>query len=169
MPNGVPAVAPQPSPQYTATETYTDNILGPVHFTLNDLMVGGQTAPSHPPHPQNSPLVISRNEQFKICVTITFHDSPLTRLLLCLKMRLTVIFALEGFGTATETEVTVVESTEKDKLSYVVCYEGTPQGAGLTPGFYKIASVVQVGPVDNECSHEILGFGFISEVLLQVY
>ena len=53
--------------------------------------------------------------------------------------------------------------------SYTVVYEGTPEAAGLTPGLYKVAAVVNIGPVENPCSQAILGYGYIAKRYLQVY
>lgn len=153
----------------TDTETYSDaSILGPVYFTLNNLLIKGKN--SRPASLHQSQYIIGSNEAFDISVDIEFNQSPLSSLLMCLGTMVTVTFSFEGFGKKTsEEDVEVMIKTKKGQYKYIVTYTGTPKGAKLTPGFYEASAVVQVGPVDNACSEHILGYGYIAEERFQVY
>ncbi|MGQ4647031.1 hypothetical protein [Lyngbya aestuarii] len=165
-----PTAGPQPLPQVGTTETYSQNILGPVYFELYDLRVEGQTTPSQPPHPENSPYIISSNEDFTASVKVKFNNSPLTRLLLCLKTKIHICFSFEGVGAkATELDLSAWIETEKDVFEYTITYEGTPDAAGLTSGFYAIAAVAEIGPGNHPCAQYVFGYGYVAGVLLQVY
>lgn len=169
MANAIPVTGPQPSELYSATETYSKNILGPVFFELSNLRVGGTS--TEPAAPSQSPYIIGSDEQFSISVDVKFNNSPLTELLMCLGTEINVNFAFEGVGkAAAEADLEApVKVTSKGQFEYTVTYTGTPSTSELTPGFYAIAAVVTIGPANNPCSQKVLGYGYIAKVLLQVY
>ena len=173
MANGIPVIGPQVPVQFGATETYSENLLGPVAFYMYDLRIDASTAPPSPPlqvAPSNSPFIIATNEQFYLKVKIKFNDTPLTRLLLCLGAKIEVNFCAEGCGNkATEKDLIAYVKTVKDKFEYEVLYQGTPDGAGLTEGFYVIAAVANIGPCDHPCAQFLFGAGYLAKVFLQVY
>jgi hypothetical protein len=166
------ASSPQPKKQFTDTETYSKNILGPVYFELSNLRVFGKAGlpEDKTVAPEQSPYIVATNEEFCVSVDITFNESPLSALLMCLGTRMTVDFAFEGLGgRATEIDWAVTDLTQKDDFSYTLTYKATPDAAQLVPGLYAIAAVASIGPVENECSQHILGYGYIAKQLLQVY
>ena len=168
MGNGVPVVGPQPPKQIADTETYSENILGPVYFKLSNLRVKGTNAA--PAALKQSPYIIASNEQFDASVDIEFSDNPLTRLLLCLGTQIHVDFAFEGVGgEAAEVDLKAWKVTKKNKFEYTVTFTGTPAQSGLTPGFYAIAGVVSIGPADHPCAQFVMGYGYIAGAFLQVY
>ena len=159
-----PPSGPQNKEQPTISETYSNNILGPVSFELSYLnVVGSNTAPNQ------SQYIVASNEPFKLSVQINFNSSPLSQLLMCLGTTVKVDFGLEGFGAAPDVDVTASIVTVKDQLVYVVTWEGTPDMAKLTPGLYEIGATVTVGPSSHPCAQFVFGFGYIEEILLQVY
>ncbi|MDJ0696315.1 hypothetical protein [Mastigocoleus sp. MO_188.B34] len=166
-------MAAQPPVQYTATETYSKNILGPVFFEMSGLQVGGSDQPPPPPLEvalSNSPYIIATNEEFQARVKIKFNDTSLTRLLLCLGAKIEVNFCAEGCGhKATEKDLIAYVKTKKDVFEYEVVYQGTPDSAGLTEGFYVIAAVANIGPCDHPCAQFLFGAGYVARVYLQVY
>jgi hypothetical protein len=156
-------------PETSDTETYTDaSIIGPVYFTLDNLLVKGKS--KVPASLKQSQYIIASNEEFEISVDVEFNKSPLSTLLMCLGTMVKVTFSFEGFGKKTsEEDVEVMIKTKKGQYKYTAIYTGTPKGAKLTPGFYEASAVVQIGPVDNACSEHILGYGYIAEERFQVY
>jgi hypothetical protein len=176
-PSGIqmpPQVIPAPSPggpqhdrQSTSSETYSKNILGPVSFELSYLNVAGSSDSQAAPN--QSQYIIASDELFKLSVQINFNSSPLSKLLMCLGTTVNVDFGLEGFGAAPDVNVTASIVTQKDQLAYVVTWEGTPDMAKLTPGLYEIGATVTVGPSNHPCAQFVFGFGYIEEILLQVY
>lgn len=178
MANGMTPTSGQMNPpdqpsQVGATETHSRHLLGPTFFDLYDLRVEGGTG--QPPFPgfiapSNSPYIVASNETFVASVKIKFNDTPLTRLLLCLGTVIKVHFAFEGVGgKAKETDLEATIETKKDVFEYTISYEGTPDSAGLTPGFYAIAAVAEVGPAKHPCAQYIFGYGYVAKALLQVY
>ncbi|MEO0409028.1 MAG: hypothetical protein AAF289_16920 [Cyanobacteria bacterium P01_A01_bin.135] len=160
--------------QYNAseTETYSKNILGPVEFTLMNLRVKG-LADDEPkePAPEQSPRIVASDEEFEISVDVEFNNTPLTQLLLCLGTRVSICFSFEGVG-AKALEVDLEESviTEKGQRQLTLTWKGTPDSAGLTAGFYAIAAVATIGPVEHPCAPKCAyGFGYIAKALMQVY
>lgn len=162
---------PQSKKQFSDTETYSKNILGPVYFELSNLRVFGKAGLPDDKivAPSQSPYIVASNEEFCVSVDITFNESPLSSLLMCLGTRMTVDFAFEGLGQATEIDWAVTDITVKDEFSYTLTYSATPDAAQLVSGLYAIAAVASIGPVENECSTHILGYGYIAKQLLQVY
>ncbi len=167
------AAIAQPKTQYTTTESYSKNVLGPVSFTLSNLRIKGTAGlPEEPKQvaPGQSPYIIASNEEFSASVDVEFNDSPLTRLLLCLGTKVEICFAFEGMGAkAAEVDLTAAIWTEKDKFNYTVTYQGTPEESGLSNGFYVIAAVATVGPSKHACAPFVFGYGYIAKRLLQVY
>jgi hypothetical protein len=159
----------QPLVQYSATETYSKNILGPVFFEMMELQIGGNS--TTPAAPSQSPYIIASDEQLSISVKIKFNKSPLTYLLMCLGTIVKVNFAFEGVGgLAAEVDLPVQITTAKDVYEYTITYTGTPSGAGLTSGFYAAAAVASVLPGSHPCNPgSPYGYGYIAGVLAQVY
>lgn len=152
----------------SASETYTESVLGPVYFTLDNLLVTGKN--KKPASLHQSQFIIGSGEEFDISVDMEFNQSPLSTLLMCLGTMVKVTFSFEGFGKKTgEEDLEVMIKTIKGQYKYTATYTGTPKAAKLTPGFYEASAVVQVGPVAHECSEEILGYGYIAEERFQVY
>ncbi|MEB3179702.1 MAG: hypothetical protein VKL59_11800 [Nostocaceae cyanobacterium] len=161
---GVPG---QPD-ELTLSETYSKNVMGPVVFELYDLNVGG--ASMDPADPAQSQYIVATNESYTVSLKIKFNDSPLTKLLLCLGVKINVTFALEGIGAgAVDKDLTTTITTSAGVFNYVASYTGTPDGDGLAPGFYEITGVVTIGPAEHPCAQFLFGAGYISKVLLQVY
>lgn len=162
------AVATPQPPKYADTETYSDNILGPVAFRMSNLRVTGSNI--RPAAPGQSPYIIASDEQFSISVDIEFNKTPLTTLLMCLKTKVKVDFAFEGYGkSAAEIDLMAAIATTKGQYKYTVRLDAIPSRVGLTPGLYSIAAVADIGPVENECSACVFGHGYIERVLLEVY
>ena len=163
----------QPTKQFSGTETYSKNILGPAFFSMSNLAItsaGDETKADFIVAPANSPYIVADTEKFSVSLTIEFNKSPLTSLLMCLGTEVHVRFAFEGIGgAAAETDVEVMLTTVKDQYIYELEWVGTPNDAELTPGLYGVAAVSQVGPVKHECSQPIIGYGYLAGKLLQVY
>ncbi|MGF1495255.1 MAG: hypothetical protein ACFB8W_00305 [Elainellaceae cyanobacterium] len=160
--------------QLGGTETHSKNVLGPVSFTLCNLRIRGLAGEPELPKdvaPAQSPYIVASNEQFEVSVDIEFNASPLTRLLLCLGTKLSVCFSFEGVGAkAVEIDLEDTDLTRKDVFKYTLTWEGTPEMAGLTAGFYGIAAVATIGPVEHPCAPKCAyGFGYIAGLLFQVY
>jgi len=159
--------------QYTETETYSRNILGPVWFELSKLSVRGTAGLPTPPDfvaPDQSAYIVAEDEKFVASLNIKFNKSPLSSLLMCLGSTVTVNFHFEGQGRkATELDLSASIVTVKDQYEYIVTLSGIPNEEGMTPGLYEVSATVEVGPAEHKCSQFVLGYGYISEVLLQVY
>ena len=163
-----PINGPQRPTEQTSSETYSRNILGPSFFTLSELNVAGSS--DAPAAPDQSQYIVASNEPMTLSLKVTFNDSPLTRLLLCLGVDITVAFGLEGFGkNAPEVDLTATIVSQKDVFEYVIEWKGTPEEAGLTAGLYEIGATVTVGPGRNPCAQYVFGYGYIESILLQVY
>ena len=163
-----PINGPQRPTQQASSETYSRNILGPSFFTLSELNVAGSS--DAPADPYQSQYIVASNEPMTLSLKVTFNDSPLTRLLLCLGVDITVAFGAEGFGkNATEVDLTATIVSQKDVFEYVIEWKGTPQEADLTAGLYEIGATVTVGPGRNPCAQYVFGYGYIESILLQVY
>ena len=163
----------QPTTEYSSTELYSKNILGPSFFEMGGLTIAGSAGEPLPPAfvaPAQSPYIVADDEELSVSLTIKFNKSPLTSLLMCLGTEVHVRFAFEGIGgAAAEEDVEVSITTVKDSYEYELKWTGTPKDAKLTPGLYGVAAVAQVGPVKHECSQPIIGFGYLAGKLLQVY
>ncbi len=163
-----PTDGPQPDKLHTSSETYSRSILGPSYFTLSELNVAGSSVV--PADPSQSQYIVASNEKFTVSLKIKFNDSPLTRLLLCLGVNISADFGFEGFGAnADEVDVKASIVSQKDVFEYVIQWTGTPDQAKLTAGLYEIGATVTVGPGNNPCAQYIFGYGYIEEVLMQVY
>lgn len=164
-----PTVIGAQSPfQHSDTETYADNILGPVWFSLYNLRVAGtSTAPASP---ANSPYIVAEDEAFVVSVDIKFNKTPLSSLLMCLGTRIRVNFGFEGFGAkADEVDLEATLVTVKGQYEYTLYVKTTPLAAKMDPGLYEIGAVAEIGPVENDCKTPVFGHGYIEEALLQVY
>ena len=163
---------PQPG-TYSASETTSTNILGPSYFTLKDIRVAGQAGEPQLPTqiaPGQSPFIVASNEDVKVSVDVEFNDTPLTRLLLCLGLKIEVHFAFEGIGgKAAETDVSVMLETVKGQKHYTLTWSGTPDSIKLGKGLYGIGAIASISPADHPCSQEVIGYGYIAARLLQVY
>lgn len=164
-----PVVIGAQSPfQHSDTETYFDDILGPVWFSMSNLRVAG--ANTNPASPAQSKYIVAADEEFSVSVDIKFNKTPLSSLLMCLGTKIAVTFAFEGFGKkAEEIDLLAEIKTVKGQYEYTVTYTTTPAAAAMTEGLYEVAAVANIGPVDNECKTAVFGHGYIEESLLQVY
>ncbi|NJL49239.1 MAG: hypothetical protein HC929_19535 [Leptolyngbyaceae cyanobacterium SM2_5_2] len=160
-------------PLVAETETKSTNILGPVFFDLCDLRIEASTAQPPAPMqiaPANSPYIVASNETFSVSVDVKFNNTPLTRLLLCLGMKVEVHFGFEGIGgKAGEADASNYIVTVKDDFEYTITWTGTAEDLDLGKGLYGIAAVASVSPYDHPCSQDVLGYGYIAARLLQVY
>jgi hypothetical protein len=160
-------------PLVAGSETKSTNILGPVFFDLCALRIEASTEqPALPSNiaPVNSPYIVADTEMFSVSVDVKFNNTPLTRLLLCLGMKVDVHFAFEGIGgKAGETDVSEYIVTKKDLFNYTVTWKGTAAELDLGKGLYGIAAIASVSPADHPCSQDVLGYGYIAARLLQVY
>ena len=159
--------------QVAATETYSRNILGPVYFTLSDLKVNGTAGePALPDFvaPGQSPYIVAEDEGVVASAKITFNKSPLSALLMCLETKITMSFHFEGQGRiADEVDQDITIYTQKDTYEYTLALPGTARKWGMDPGLYVVSATAEVGPAQHKCSQFILGYGYIADVLLQVY
>lgn len=167
-----PALAQQPAQaqpqQVGTTETYSDNILGPVGFTLSNLRIAAKN--KKPAYAVQTPYIVGSEEQFSISVDIEFNKSPLSVLLMCLKTRMVIDFAFEGYGkNAVETDLKATGLTQKGEFKYTLTYTTNPVSAKLTAGLYSIAAIASIGPVENECSSCVFGHGYLDRLLVEVY
>ena len=154
--------------QVGATETYSDNILGPVGFILSNLRITAKN--KKPASPAQTPYIIGSEEQFSISVDIEFNKTPLSVLLMCLKTRMVIDFAFEGYGEdAVETHLRATGLTQKGEFKYTLTYTTNAISAKLTSGLYSIAAISTIGPVENECSSCVFGHGYLDRLLVQVY
>lgn len=167
------AIRPAPSPegaqgrQHTDAETYSKSILGPVVFELSQLNVAG--ASNAPADPSQSQYIVASNERFTVSLQVKFNQSPLTKLLMCLGTTVTADFGFEGFGKAGESNVQANIVTRANVYDYVIQWTGNAQTANLTPGLYEIGATVTVGPGNHPCAQYVFGYGYIEEILLQIY
>ncbi len=163
-----PTGGAQPDKLHTSSETYSRSILGPSYFTLSALNIAGSSVVKA--DPSQSQYIVASNETFTVSLKIKFNDSPLTRLLLCLGVKVTADFGFVGFGAnATERDLQATIVTQKDVFEYTIQWTGTPEQAKLTAGLYEIGATVTVGPANNPCAQYIFGYGYIEEMLMQVY
>jgi hypothetical protein len=166
-----PVVGSQPRGQISGTETYSRAVLGPVFYELRNLRVAGTAGiPSFPDYvtPQ-SPYIVMEDEEFTLSVDVKFNNTPLTRLLLCLGIKIEAHFALEGVGAkAAELDLSESVISVKDEFNYTITWRGTPKYAKMTPGFYGIAGVVNIESADHPCGQYLLGCGYIAGVFMQV-
>jgi hypothetical protein len=158
---------PEQHNQVSGSETYSKGILGPVYFTLSKLNVQGSSVA--PADPNQSQYIVASDEEFTISVQIEFNASPLAKLLMCLGTTISVDFGFEGFGAAPEADVKASIVTQKDTLTYTIWKKLTPEQAKLTAGLYEIGATVTVGPGTHSCDQYVYGYGYIEEILLQVY
>jgi hypothetical protein len=173
MADGIPVVGAQAPGLFSGTETYSYNILGPSSFVLSKLDVAGKAGVPLPPGqvaPFQSKYIVSLDEEFELSVVVTFDQSPLTSLLMCLGTNISIDFAFEGFGkAATETDQEVTVTSVEGQYLYTIKHTTTARKLGLTSGFYELAATATIGPVTHKCGQHILGYGYIGEIRFQVY
>ena len=110
------------------------------------------------------------DEGVAFSVKVTFDQSALTTLLMCLGTSIKIDFAVEGFGKgAAEVDLEATITTMSGVFDYVVKFSSTPRMESLTPGFYQVAAVATIGPVTHQCGQHILGYGYIGEFRFQVF
>ncbi|HIK46470.1 MAG TPA: hypothetical protein IGR64_16550 [Leptolyngbyaceae cyanobacterium M65_K2018_010] len=160
-------------PLLANTELKSTNLLGPTYFDLCDLRLEASTAQPEPPMviaQANSPYIVAADEIFSVSVDVTFNDTPLTRLLLCLGMKVEVNFAFEGIGgKAAEVDVSQYIVTKKGIFEYTITWKGTAEELKMGKGLYAVAAIASVSPYDHPCSQDVLGYGYVAARLLQVY
>ncbi len=160
-------------PLVADSETKSTNILGPTYFELCDLRIEASTAQPASPMaiaPSNSPYIVADDEMFSVSVDVKFNNTPLSRLLLCLGMKVEVHFAFEGIGgKAGETDASEYIVTKKNIFEYTITWKGTAKQLKLGKGLYGIAAIADVSAAEHPCSQEVLGYGYIAARLLQVY
>lgn len=167
-PASIPVSGSQAPVLYSGSETYSYNILGPSSFTLTHLDFAGSSV--IPAALSQSKYIVALDEEVTFSVVVTFDQSPLTALLMCLGTDINIDFSCEGFGKgATEQDVEVTYLTTEGQFAYLITAKTTPRKAGLTPGFYELAATATIGPVTHKCGQHILGYGYIGEVRFQVY
>ncbi|MEW6492850.1 MAG: hypothetical protein AB1589_10130 [Cyanobacteriota bacterium] len=166
--SSIPTNGAQNSSLNTDSETYSKGVLGPVYFTLSNLTVAGTNQALADLH--QSQYIVAADENFMVSVDIEFNSSPLSKLLMCLGTTVSVNFGFEGFGAAAdEVDIQASIVTQKDEFKYTITWMGIPEQASLTPGLYEIGATVTVGPSNHACAQYIYGYGYIEEILLQVY
>lgn len=164
-------VLPKQPQLYADSETYSRQVLGQAYFVHLDLVAEGLRGdvPPFGPAPEQSPSIVDTDETMWIGTYIYFNRSPLTRLLVCLGMDITVRFHFEGQGfDATEKDVQVAVKTEDNQFLYWVGTKVKPQDVGLTPGLYMVSASSKIGPVTHKCGQYIFGYGNIGERRLQI-
>ena len=150
---------PQERPE-SATEVHKIP-LPPVNVDIWNLNVAGDGG--------GSPYIIKTDEYVTFSMDVKFSGGSLVDLLMCVGVELKVDFAIEGFGTATEVNL-LAPSIITTKGRYV--YSPTlklPNAADLKPGVYKAAATLTVKP-NTPCDQlGPVAFGYISDVVFQVY
>ncbi|NET37888.1 MAG: hypothetical protein F6K19_38800 [Cyanothece sp. SIO1E1] len=159
-------------PLYTATETYSKQILGQTSFELYYLHVlGTKGFPTPPWHvaPTQSPYIIDTDEDMWVGLVAIFDRSPLTRLLMCLGTDICATFHFEGYGgQAAEKDLKVKITSVQNRFVYWIGTKIKPEDLGLTSGFYKVAATVEVGPLTHQCGQYVFGYGYIGERRVQI-
>ncbi|MFP4007696.1 MAG: hypothetical protein ACLFV6_06765 [Spirulinaceae cyanobacterium] len=151
----------QPTPQITDNQIQKLPV-PPVNMEISNLKVAGKVA-------DQSQYIVAANESFDLSIDLKFSGGSLADLLVCVGLDIEVTYALEGFGPASEVNLTAPAiKTQKGQWEYTIPYSGTAAMAGLTPGFYKVAALVTV-KCPKDCCGEPLAFGYISPVVFQVY
>lgn len=148
--------------QESATEVHKIP-LPPVNLDIWELNVEGAGG--------GSPYIIKQDEAMTLSLKTRFSGGTLVDLLMCVGVEISVDFAIEGFGAATEVNLTAPPvKTEHGRYEYMPMLNlASPTAAGLVPGVYKAAAIVTVKPC-TPC--EALGpvaFGYITDVVFQVY
>jgi hypothetical protein len=148
-------------PEVSDTEIFSENLLGPVSFKLSALKVKGKGP--------GASDIIAYDEELEVSVKVTFNQTPLSTLLMCLGTDVAITFDFEGFGPAKDTNTSVPITTRPNQFEYTVTYTGTPRKLGLDKGYYELAATSTIGPVTHECGEHVLGYGYIGEFRFQVY
>ncbi len=162
----------QPRAQVGSTETYSKNIIGPVYFTLCNLRFAGvgddtdkDVALSQDQH------IVAEDEEYAVSVDIEFSHNPLTRLLLCLGIKVDVCFSFESIGNkGSDVDVAASIVTQKDQYTYTITHVGKPGEDGFGNTLYVGAATATINPPDHVCAPNCpFGFGYLATVLVQVY
>lgn len=148
--------------QEAATETHKIP-LPPVNLDIWELNVEGAGG--------GSPYIIKQDEEMTLSLKTRFSGGTLVDLLMCVGVEVSVEFAIEGFGTATEVNLTAPSvKTKHGRYDYMPTLTlASPAAAGLTPGVYKAAAIVTVKPCTPCEELGPVAFGYITDVVFQVY
>lgn len=156
----MPNLLPQ-EPQESSTEVHKIP-LPPVNVKLWNLKIEGAGT--------GSPYIIKDDEDFSLSIDLHFFGGKLVDLLMCVGLEISIEFAIEGFGTATEINLTAPSvKTEKGKFYYTPTLNTNAASVGLTPGVYKAAAVMTVKPCAPCADLGPVAFGYITDVVFQVY
>ncbi|MEM9216789.1 MAG: hypothetical protein AAGD25_20870 [Cyanobacteria bacterium P01_F01_bin.150] len=137
--------------------------LPPVNLDIWELNVAGAGG--------GSPYIIKQDEAMTLSLKTRFSGGSLVDLLMCVGVEISVEFAIEGFGTATEVNLTAPAiKTQYGQYDYMPMLSiPSPATAGLTPGVYKAAAIVTVKPCTPCADLGPVAFGYITDVVFQVY
>ena len=164
-----PRAQAQPK-QQTHSETRARYTLGPVSFELSDFRIEGTADDLFVPSPEQSPSIIAEDEIFLATLNIRFNKSPLSALLMCLGTQIIVNLHFEGQGRQTsELDMAATIVTQTGEFAYAVELEGLPSDLEMHSGLYEVSATVEVGSAEHECSPFVLGYGYMSDLLLQVH
>ena len=148
--------------QESATEVHKIP-LPPVNLDIWELNVAGAGG--------GSPYIIKQDEAMSLSLKTRFSGGTLVDLLMCVGVEISVEFAIEGFGTATEINLTAPSvKTQHGQYEYMPTLNlASPAAAGLVPGVYKAAAIVTVKPCTPCSDLGPVAFGYITDVVFQVY
>ncbi|MGP1383906.1 MAG: hypothetical protein ACTS2F_10130 [Thainema sp.] len=149
--------------QEAATEVHKIP-LPPVEVCIWDLDIAGTG--------EGSQYIIKDDEAFSMSLKIKFQGGRLVDLLMCYGIQADVEFALEGFGTAAEVNLSAPPvMTSKGVFEYTATLDipAGPASVNLTPGVYKMAAALTVKPKEPCSDIGPVAFGYISDVVFQVY
>ncbi|MEL6398085.1 MAG: hypothetical protein AAFR26_03255 [Cyanobacteria bacterium J06626_4] len=153
------------------SETYSREVLGEAYFELFNLTAVGLRGdiPPFGPAPDQSAHIVDTDETMRVGLMMRFNRSPLTALLLCLGIDITVDFQFEGLGgIAVEKDLQVTTKSNEGQFAYWVGTKISPQEIGLNPGYYLVSATTKIGPVTHKCGQYVFGYGYIGERRLQV-
>ncbi|MEM6713624.1 MAG: hypothetical protein AAF827_04410 [Cyanobacteria bacterium P01_D01_bin.6] len=162
---------PEQPELYADSETYSREILGQTYFCHLNLVAEGLRGdiPPFGPAPDQSSYIVDTDETMWVGTYIYFNRSPLTALLLCLGLDISVKFHFEGQGfCAAEKDLVVSIKSREKQFAYWVGTKVKPQEIGLTSGLYMVSATSQIGPITHKCGQYVFGYGNIGERRLQV-
>lgn len=139
--------------------------LPPVEAEIWNLTVQGDTT-------SGSPYIIKDDEAFSLSLNAKFGGGTLVDFLMCIGVEVHVEFAIEGFGTATEINLSApIVKTQKGVYEYqpTLNIPGGPKAVGLVPGVYKAAAILIVKPATPCSQIGPLMLGYITDAVFQVY
>lgn len=157
----MPYLPPQ-EPQESSTEIHKIP-LPPVNVDICNLTIEGAGG--------GSPYIIKDDEEMKLSLDVRFYGGKLVDLLMCVGLEISIDFAIEGFGTATEVNLMAPSvKTKKGTFEYTpMLVLPSAASAGLVPGVYKAAAVMTVKPCAPCADLGPVAFGYITDVVFQVY